>query len=1110
MVDTPTNTVIDIWNFSFQLPCELGRLKPVNLQCDISELVFLEIFAGSGNLSKAARDVGLSIHPVDSTTKRQTGVAMHVLDLTKDSDASVLLDLVCNANIASGHLAPPCGTSSRSREKPLPAELSHIKSVPLRSDEHPLGLQGLTNLDAIRVGAANRLYALTLLIACILHIRGASLSIENPRGSHFWTVLAFFAKLHPWMDKILKELETNDFQACMYGGKRDKWTSFKGTASLYSSICKVCDGSHTHESWKPRASGSSVIFPTASEAEYPMELCRTMMSCLEVWLQQRGAKFSLPQLTEDTTISARQLRQFGKRQLPPLLSEYWLVTDSHLAEFFPQAKPLSTCPPGLKRGVDEEKVGELDIKLAEALEEQYAKLPGTVVRHLATDNPGDIKWYGVHRNHLQAFQATLQLQHPMDMQVPIPDILQEAMFNVLTMGAAKILEMRALQCKRILRLVSDLDADEKKLHEGMPKDVQSVLRGKRILLWKRLLEETNFPDLHIVDEVVDGLKLVGSSTKSGAFPSGVYPAQQTVEQLSQQSIWRRKSSIGKCRPTDDAEADDELWAQSLKEAEQGWLSGPFSSEREVTEALKTDNWICTRRFPLRQSNKIRLIDDGLESGLNSAYSSFNKLKLMDMDSVVAMVQLLLQSIHGKGRFCFRLSDGRLLEGMVHSDWRRNPKLLGRTLDLTAAYKQLAVDPKQSLIRALVAYNPEKKAPAFFIFNALPFGATGSVYGFNRVAKSLWHIMVTLGNVFATQYYDDYPNVEFSSLARSSQNFMEFILQALGWKFATDGKKACPPESSFKVLGVELDLSQTDRGTLIVANKQDRIENLTAFLAGLMKRGRISGSEAATLHGQLNFAQGQYYGCSMKPAMSFLQTVMRTSWKNSYSQDLVVMCTYLVTSLLTCPPRVISTTDSKQPVILFTDGAFEVEDGVGIGSAGLVFFDPLTNVKEVAEVDVPQSLISHWGRGGSKQLIAFLELWPVLLGIITYGPHIRGRRLLVFIDNNGVRDALIKGSSPLIDLFTMLSLCSLAVSVNGLSVWFTRIPSSSNPSDDPSRGEPERVAKLLGANLRHPISASEGIIESLLSKSDFVKFMQGAAHDSSLVQPNENGGGARLQ
>ena len=72
-------------------------------------MVFLEIFAGSGNLSKAARDVGYRILPVDSTTKRQTGVAMHVLDLTKEADACILLDLVCNANIASGHLAPPAG-----------------------------------------------------------------------------------------------------------------------------------------------------------------------------------------------------------------------------------------------------------------------------------------------------------------------------------------------------------------------------------------------------------------------------------------------------------------------------------------------------------------------------------------------------------------------------------------------------------------------------------------------------------------------------------------------------------------------------------------------------------------------------------------------------------------------------------------------------------------------------------------------------------------------------------------------------------------------------------------------------------------------------------------
>ena len=75
------------------------------------------------------------------------------------------------------------------------------------------------------------------------------------------------------------------------------------------------------------------------------------MVCLQSWLAERGARFPQQNLTDDTKMSARQLRQFGKKQLPPLLSEYWLVTDSYIAEFFTTAKALSGCPPGLeKRG----------------------------------------------------------------------------------------------------------------------------------------------------------------------------------------------------------------------------------------------------------------------------------------------------------------------------------------------------------------------------------------------------------------------------------------------------------------------------------------------------------------------------------------------------------------------------------------------------------------------------------------------------------------------------------------------------------------------------------------------------------------------------------------
>ena len=328
------------------------------------------------------------------------------------------------------------------------------------------------------------------------------------------------------------------------------------------------------------------VFPTSFEAEYPMELCRAMVSCFEIWLVQSGAKFPPQLLTNDTKMSARQLRQFGKKQLPPLLSEYWLVADHDIAALFPKAKPLSVCSPDLKTGDDSVvQRAQLNNSFAATLEDQYASLPGTVLRSCGkNDDPGK-KWDGVHRTHLQAFQAALHLKHPMDMQAPIPDILIRAIFNVLTLGAAAMLEMRASQCRRNLGMIRS-NEEESKLHEGMQRDVQLALRGKRILVWRRLLQETGYPDLAIVDEVVEGLKLVGSSTKSDAFPSGLYPAQQTVEQLSQQSIWSRQSTIGKCRASHDAEADRELWAQSLQEAESGWFSGLYFQKKKYQECFK--------------------------------------------------------------------------------------------------------------------------------------------------------------------------------------------------------------------------------------------------------------------------------------------------------------------------------------------------------------------------------------------------------------------------------------------------------------------------------------------------------------------------------------------
>ena len=424
----------------------------------------------------------------------------------------------------------------------------------------------------------------------------------------------------------------------------------------------------------------------------------------------------------------------------------------------------------------------------------------------------------------------------------------------------------------------------------------------------------------------------------------------------------------------------------------GWLDGPFYEEDEVSQRVSTEQWICMRRFPLKQPNKIRLIDDGLESGLNSAYSCYNKFTWMDMDSVVSLANTVLRAFSSKNGFDIMLSTGQVLSGKVHHGWHGVSTLLGRTLDLKSAYKHLAVNPEQGFVRVMVAFDPIRAKRAFFIFNALPFGATGSVYSFNRVAKSLWRIMVSLGCVWTTQYYDDYPNVELKSLSNSSRSFMEFIPQSLGRLFAAKGKKAEPHLPCFKVLGVLLDLTESSKGRFVVANKPERIDDLVQSMVDILDKGYLTGSAAASLHGQLNFTQGQYYGCVLKPGMVFLQKVLRHGWHSDYQQELAAVIAYIVSALRNCPPRKIGISDEVRPVLTFPDGAYEPGEFGSVTSAGLVYVDGSNSFKLVQEVSVPQSLIQHWARGGAKQLIIYLELWPILAFLSAYGKQFNNRRV----------------------------------------------------------------------------------------------------------------------
>ena len=174
------------------------------------------------------------------------------------------------------------------------------------------------------------------------------------------------------------------------------------------------------------------------------------------------------------------------------------------------------------------------------------------------------------------------------------------------------------------------------------------------------------------------------------------------------------------------------------------------------------------------------------------------------------------------------------------------------------------------------------------------------------------------------------------------------------------KRRHPFSQTFKVLGVGVDLSQVSNGKLVIKNKPDRVEQIKQILCDVMDRGKITSAEAATLHDQLNFAQGQYYGCVLKPGMAFLQQILRDGWKQDLQPSLGLVMAFIAASLMSAPPRVISVSDEITPVLVFTDGAYEPEGDEMQGSAGLVIIDVVDNFKVV-----PSSFINTGSEVGQS-------------------------------------------------------------------------------------------------------------------------------------------------
>ena len=1058
----------------------------------------VEVCAGSAVLSATALRAGWNALPIDQPSCRFLAhTPLFSLDMRQSSSPVLLASFASRANVAWYHFGLPCGTCSRARERPLPNA-----PRPLRDADNLFGKAGLRPAEQEQVKAANQVYEQAVEVLFLAFSRGALVTLENPVRSWLWPLLAVLVKrrgpasFRQWYFA----LQDYDFDSCMFGSGRAKATRIKGSPHVFQGLSRACDGNHQHLGWAPVRRGQGWHFQTKDEAAYPVQLCDFLVAAAGARPSLKAEQWRARELRAQVRAPAGHQSRYAASLIPefeyqatlaqvPSHREYKVLKLSSFGGSFaessnPVGDAVGRPSSGMRGDQDSSSSSGMlgdqgssscsgmcgDQASAPSASNQDVQ-PNATKRHAG--GPSDV--VGVYHTMERHLQLASGLESPSEWAHQVPDTVRRNIFRLCTDGPLAVSKLRLQALNQLNSRLKELETQEAELRGGMHPDVEEVTRGKAICLFRNLLEESGFGDLSVVDSLVSGVELGGVEPECSLFPERHRPMQIHPDQLDAQAQIRREETMRRRPPSDPADSDA-LIAETAQEIEAGFLLGPFSSVEEVCEFLGCRCWSLSPRFLLRQGEdgKVRVIDDFSASAVNQSFESRSHLVLQDTDFTVGLLRFLSRVLLNKTEVVVPLSDGQVLRGAWSPEMLHSPPLLAKTIDLKKAYKQVAVRPS-SWRHAVIGCPDKGDGWTFAVSRSLPFGATASVYAFNKLALALLHIMVVKFHAIATDFYDDYTVFEFQPAASLLDKVLCRLLKLLGWVFAEDGKKFVPFASQVVALGVVLNLEDIWNGRITIANKPGRVNKICSMLAPLAEGLPATRSQLASLHGLLNFAGGHVLGFQLKPAVRMFSKALargRTSGDELRAAALLALDVLKVARPRTLLARV------TPPVVLYTDGAYER----GVASWGAILLDPLCGTRWMFHGTVGRELCDYWRKHAGEQIICEVEAYAVALVLYGLRGALRGRCIISFIDNDAARFGFIRRTSPSLCMSNIICLVTLLEAILETSLWYERVPSESNPSDLPSRGAFEEAVRRFGVLDKGDVAVSEHVLSMLVSKT----------------------------
>ena len=637
--------------------------------------------------------------------------------------------------------------------------------------------------------------------------------------------------------------------------------------------------------------------------------------------------------------------------------------------------------------------------------------------------------------------------HPKSFSKLVPDILHKAIEKNFASGSSsgELAGMRAKWFSKWMERAKHLAGDEESLKAGLPMHVRHILAPKRLLLWKEILAELNYPDAQVFEELLSGTNLVGEVPICGMFEKKFKPADITVASLQVMSKSEKRRNFYRCCSSGDDEIDAQVYEKTLEEVELGWTMGP------IPLGSLPDNAVLSRRFGLRQPGKIRLIDDLTGSHVNSTVQTGESPKPQNIDYIGAMLLQALQS-------------------------GESNNISGRTYDLKSAYKQLAISCESLQFAYVVVFNPKSRKAEVLQLLAALFGATRSVYLFLRVIHSVWYIGVCALQIPWSHIFDDFVVFCRDEQIVNTGQTVELLFKLLGWKFAETGDKAIGVAKVFTALGVEISLSKAMTGEVEFVNTEKRKTELTETISNILEKGTLTVTEAQKLRGRMQFMDGQIFGRLGRLCMRAVTDHAFTKRSTKLSEDIQAALKRFLVFLEHSGPRRLHL-NSHRVWFLFTDACYEPGSKNWQCGLGGVLVNHHGAPRFHFSCCLSTEHMKLLGNDKKKTIIFEAELLALILAFAVWQRHLVAVPLIGFVDNNSARDVAISGSGRnavavlLVDFLLKLEMSVCA------SPWYARVPTPSNIADEPSRGV-ERLLELMGSQKVDPSHELNQIMEVL--------------------------------